>query len=84
MCSTALACVDGALAAHEADARFLDWVITLDRRLLLVACCLFRRDFHSSCRCFALQVKYGSIDGYLDSIGFDADWRERLRGALLS
>ena len=32
----------------------------------------------------ARQAKYGSIDNYLDSIGFDADWRERLRGALLS
>ncbi|CAN0013237.1 unnamed protein product [Laminaria digitata] len=31
-----------------------------------------------------IRAKYGSIDDYLDSIGFDADWRERLRGALLT
>ncbi|CAN0145223.1 unnamed protein product [Ectocarpus sp. 13 AM-2016] len=31
-----------------------------------------------------IRVKYGSIDDYLDSIGFDAEWRARLRSALLS
>ncbi|CAM9730061.1 unnamed protein product [Ectocarpus fasciculatus] len=31
-----------------------------------------------------IRVKYGSIDLYLDSIGFDAEWRARLRSALLS
>eukprot|EP00903_Cladosiphon_okamuranus_P008461 g8129.t1 len=31
-----------------------------------------------------IRVKYGSIDDYLDSIGFDAEWRARLRSALVT
>ncbi|CAM9735002.1 unnamed protein product [Ascophyllum nodosum] len=30
-----------------------------------------------------IRERYGSVEGYLDSIGFDAGWRQRLRDALL-
>ncbi|CAM9557151.1 unnamed protein product [Sphacelaria rigidula] len=30
-----------------------------------------------------IRHKYGSVEGYLDSIGFDSTWRQRLRDALL-
>ena len=31
-----------------------------------------------------LRAKYGSIDNYLDDIGFDITWRARLKGAICS
>ena len=30
-----------------------------------------------------IEQRHGSVDAFLDSIGFDSEWRARLRQALL-
>ncbi|CAM9494741.1 unnamed protein product [Choristocarpus tenellus] len=32
---------------------------------------------------YLLRERHGSVNNYLDSIGFDEGWRQRLRDALL-